>query len=52
MHQQKLEASIAGLSRDEMAKILKGLAADPATRESIVTAVELSKVSQDTPPEL
>lgn len=46
MHKPDLEASIAALSHDEIAKILKDLAADPAIKQSVVTAVELARVSQ------
>lgn len=44
-----IEASLASLSRDEMAKVIKDLAADPTIEERVATAVELSRVSQDTP---
>lgn len=52
MHKQDLEASLAGLSRDEIAKILSDLAAaDPAIEKRIMTAVESPQVCLKSSPE-
>lgn len=45
MHQQNLQVHIAGLSRDELAKIVNDLAADPTTKGKVVTAMDLAQVS-------
>lgn len=52
MHKQDLEASLAGLSRDDIAKILSDLAAaDPAIEKRIMTAVESPQVCLKSSPE-
>lgn len=52
MSKQDLEAGLAGLSRDEIAKILRDLAAaDPAIEKRIMTALESSQASPKSLPE-
>ncbi|KAI3392039.1 hypothetical protein diail_6313 [Diaporthe ilicicola] len=43
MHEQDLQAGIDGLSREEMARLLKDLAGDPDLAKRIVTAVNSSQ---------
>lgn len=52
MHKHDLEASLAGMSHDEIAKILSDLAAaDPAIEKRIMTAVESPQVCVNSPHE-
>lgn len=52
MHKQDLEAGLARLSRDAIAKILRDLAAaDPAIEKRIMSALESSQVCPNSPPE-